>query len=89
MTSAPIPVGGSGHIAVSFTPAEIGPISATLELMDNAVDSPQAFALSGIGVPAANLSVGIAAPSWVRSGEELSYTVTIHKVLPVCCHFRR
>jgi len=45
-----LPSGGSCTISVTFTPAQIGPRTASVTITDNAVGSPQSIALSGTGV---------------------------------------
>jgi uncharacterized delta-60 repeat protein/uncharacterized repeat protein (TIGR01451 family) len=49
-TAAPLPPGNSCTIDVTFAPASVGARSATLHVTDQAPDSPQSVALTGVGV---------------------------------------
>jgi hypothetical protein len=54
-----VPAGGSCTISVTFKPTQIGPLTASVTITDNAAGSPQSIALSGTGVvsgPNATLS---------------------------------
>jgi Putative Ig domain/Abnormal spindle-like microcephaly-assoc'd, ASPM-SPD-2-Hydin len=46
---ATIPAGGNCTITVVFTPAADGTLTDTMTIVDNASDSPQTFAVTGIG----------------------------------------
>jgi uncharacterized repeat protein (TIGR03803 family) len=47
---ATLAVGMKCRISVSFTPTQLGPLTGTLTIADNAANSPQTVALSGSGV---------------------------------------
>ena len=47
---ATLAVGMKCKISVAFTPAQLGPLTGTLTIADNAANSPQTVALSGSGV---------------------------------------
>jgi YVTN family beta-propeller protein len=47
----PIIPDNSCTISVTFMPTTAGPLTATVAIVDNAADSPQTIALTGIGVP--------------------------------------
>jgi hypothetical protein len=47
--SAPVPRGGECAAAITFVPQSIGTRSASLQLQDNAPDSPRTIALTGFG----------------------------------------
>ena len=54
-----LPAGGSCTISVTFTPAQPGPLTASVTITDNAAGSPQSIAVSGTGLasgPNATLS---------------------------------
>jgi hypothetical protein len=51
VSSSPIAPGGSCNVQVTFTPTAAGTRTATLNIGDNAGNSPQAVALSGSAVP--------------------------------------
>jgi hypothetical protein len=46
---SPLPVGQSCQIQVTFSPTQTGQANGTLSVSDNASDSPQKVALSGVG----------------------------------------
>ncbi len=54
---ATVPPGSSCQVFVSFKPTQTGAFSATLEITDDAPDSPQTVAVSGTGIPAPAVSV--------------------------------
>jgi hypothetical protein len=61
-----LPNGSTCTIAVLYIPADVGPRTATLEIVDNALGTPQLVTLTG-GVPAATirLSPEVGAPGMV------------------------
>jgi Abnormal spindle-like microcephaly-assoc'd, ASPM-SPD-2-Hydin len=63
-----LPAGASCTIYVAFTPHSPGSKSATLEIGDNAPDSPQAISLTGNGILAGAISLS---PSSLAFGDQL------------------
>jgi hypothetical protein len=55
-------------ISVTFTPSVTGSISGTLNIIDNAVNTPQALALSGTGLPPVSISPASASFGTVTVG---------------------
>jgi hypothetical protein len=63
-----LPAGASCTIYVAFTPHSTGSKSATLQIGDNAPDSPQAVSLGGNGILAGAISLS---PSSLAFGDQL------------------
>lgn len=59
-TGLSVEVGSSCQFDIAFAPGAVGPATATVTISDNAADTPQTVALSGVGVapPAAIDSAG-------------------------------
>jgi hypothetical protein len=57
--SAAVGAGKTCTISVTFTPAATGTRSASLQLTDNAPDSPETLAVSGVGVSAGSPAVSL------------------------------
>jgi uncharacterized repeat protein (TIGR01451 family) len=79
-----IAAGSSCTIDLTFTPSAAGPRSATLTISDNGLGSPHTVPLSGTGgTPSADLAVSISAsPNPVRTGQKVSYTITVFNAGP-------
>jgi len=67
-------------ISVTFTPAAAGARTATLNVTDNASNSPQTASLSGTGVAAPNFSLTATTPASVTAGSNTTSTVTVSPV---------
>src|ERR1051325_396780 len=63
-----LPAGGSCTIYVAFTPDSPGATAATIEIGDNALDSPQSVSLSGNGILAGEITL---APTSLSFGDQL------------------
>jgi hypothetical protein len=63
-----LPAGGSCTIYVAFTPDSSGAKSATLQIGDNAPDSPQTVSLTGNGILAGEVTLS---PSSLSFGDQL------------------
>ncbi len=61
--SAPVVAGKTCTVSVSFAPAASGTRTASLSLTDNAPDSPELLAVSGVGVSSGSPSVTLSATS--------------------------
>ena len=77
-----VAVGDSCTASVTFAPTVTGARSATLELNDDASDSPQTVALSGIGTTSADVAVAISGPSSARNGSQDTYVLTLSNAGP-------
>ena len=67
----------------AFTPTAEGNRTATLEIFDDAPDSPQQVTLTGFGVPVADVGVGLVAePDPVLPRHVLEYRITLHNSGP-------
>ena len=76
--TAPLPMGGSCQISVTFIPSAAGNRSGALTIADNATGSPQNVALSGVGT---GLGLGLAsggtASATVPAGQTANYSLSI------------
>ena len=72
-----VPAGGSCYISVTFTPAALGPLTASVTITDSAPGSPQSVALSGIGVNAG--------PNVTLSPTSLSFSCGTHPRVGCYC----
>jgi N-acetylneuraminic acid mutarotase len=69
--------GANCLIYVTFTPASVATISATLSVTDNAASSPQTVSLSGTGTPPPTFTLSSpTAPQTVQAGGAAQYTIT-------------
>jgi hypothetical protein len=76
---ASVPVGSSCQFTVTFTPSGIGNASASISITDNALNSPQALMLAGVGTdftvtPTSQTSVT------VTPGQAANYAVSVGPV---------
>jgi hypothetical protein len=76
---ASVPVGSSCQFTVTFTPSGIGNASASISITDNALNSPQALMLAGVGTdftvtPTSQTSVTVA------PGQAANYAVSVGPV---------
>jgi hypothetical protein len=55
-TCAIVPVGKECKVQVNFSPTQLGALTGTLSISDNAPDSPQTVSLSGTGIADATLT---------------------------------
>ena len=70
--------GGSCTITVTFTPAVVGTRTATLVIVDNAINSPQMVPLSGTGTDFSIApSSGSSMSATVSAGQPATYTVSV------------
>jgi hypothetical protein len=74
VSSSPIAPGGTCTISVTFTPSEVGPETATLEVTDNAPSSPQTVSLTGTGTGPVIASLN---PSTATAGGA-AFTLTVN-----------
>jgi uncharacterized repeat protein (TIGR03803 family) len=72
---AMLPVGSSCKISVTFTPTQLGPLTGTLNVTDNAPNSPQEEPLSGTGIGPVTLN-----PSKAVYGKQKVGTTSAPKV---------
>ncbi|HTQ54604.1 MAG TPA: FG-GAP-like repeat-containing protein [Bryobacteraceae bacterium] len=79
--TAPVPSGGSCTVTVTFSPAAAGTLTGTLTLTDNAAESPQTLALSGIGI-AGGVTVGLSQSATLGGVSVASNTVTLSSAAP-------
>jgi uncharacterized repeat protein (TIGR01451 family) len=68
--------GAACTVIVNFAPTTQGSRSGTLSFADNVTGSPQQVALSGTGV-GADIGVTLTAPSSVKQGSTLTYTIGV------------
>jgi hypothetical protein len=69
--------GANCLIYVTFTPASVATISATLSVTDNAASSPQTVSLSGTGTPPPTFTLSSpTAPQTIQAGGAAQYTIT-------------
>lgn len=70
--------GANCTINVAFKPTAAGPRSATLNIADNAANSPQTLALTGVGLGAPDFSLSASPGSaTVTPGQSTTYTLTL------------
>ncbi len=77
---ASVPGGSQCPISVTFTPSVIGTRNATLNIVDNASNSPQSVPVSGSGIapnPGLTLSSGSSGSATVQAGQKATYTLSI------------
>ena len=73
------PVQDSCVTVPTFSPTAEGTRTATLEIFDDAPDSPQQVSLTGFGIPTADIGVSLAAePDPVLPRHVLEYQITFH-----------
>lgn len=77
---ATVNAGASCNVNVVFTPAAAGTLSATVNMADNAANSPQAIALSGTGAQTPFVIApqpGGSATTTVAAGQPASYALSV------------
>ena len=71
----PLAVTQSCTFLMSFTPAHLGPLSATVSVSDNAADSPQVIGMSGTAVDFSVSAVPVA--NTIKGGKAAIYNVSV------------
>lgn len=74
--------GGSCSVQVAFAPAATGARTATLNLVDDATDSPQSVSLAGSGTLLADVKIGLTGPSSAAPGSQNTYVFTVSNAGP-------